>query len=475
MGRSLALIALCTSLAAWPSFAASRDAAPRPNLIYILADDAGVDDFSAYGGMHIRTPNIDRLADEGMLFTQHYAGSTVCAPSRSVLMTGLHTGHTRIRGNGTVPLRDEDLTVAEVLKRAGYATAAIGKWGLGEAGSSGTPGRQGFDFFFGYLNQANAHRYYPPFLYKNDEKIEYAGNPRTRSHYSHDLMTEQAEAFIERNRERRFFLYLAYTVPHVDLDVPEDSMRPYRNALGPETPFAPIFHHYRKHATPKAAYAGMISRLDRDVGRILARLSAAGIDRDTVVFFSSDNGRAIEGGSPAAFFGSDSPLRGHKRELYEGGIRAPLLARWPGRIPPGTESEHLSGFQDLLPTAADLAEVELKEEVDGISFLPTLLGEEGGQNVHDQLYWEFDEWGGKQAIRRGRWKLIRQGQRCTPIFFGAMRWCWGSRVELYDLEEDPSEAVDRAADYPEMVRRLTGELDREHTPSREFPLPFYGE
>ena len=419
-----------------PSVGAATAAPRPPNLIFVLADDAGLSDFGAYGGTRIHTPSIDRLAAEGMRFTDHYAGSTVCAPSRSVLMTGLHTGHTRIRGNALVPLADEDLTVAEVLRLAGYATAAIGKWGLGEEGSSGTPLRQGFDHFFGYLNQANAHRFYPAFLYRGAERVAFPGNPEQRTHYSHDLMTEEALAFIERNRERPFFLYLAYTVPHADLDVPEDTLAPYRVAFGPEEPWAPWIRFYRAQPTPKAAYAGMISRLDRDVGLILARLDALGLDSDTLVLFSSDNGRAIEGGTPAAFFAEGSPWRGHKRELYEGGIRTPLLARWPGRIAPGSETDHLSGFQDLLPTAAALAGVVLEREVDGISFLPTLLGRPEAQARHAYLYWEFDEWGGKQAIRRGSWKLIRQKQHCTPIFFGGLRWCFGTGVELYDLARD---------------------------------------
>lgn len=453
----------------------SADDAMRPNIVYVLADDAGLADFGAFGGRLIQTPSIDRLASEGMRFDRHYAGSTVCAPSRSVLMTGKHSGHTRIRGNARASLRAEDVTVAEVLQTQGYATALIGKWGLGDHASPGAPDRKGFDHFFGYLDQGRAHRYYPEFLWRNREKTEYPGNPEVRTHYSHDEMTREALAFIERSQDGPFFLYLAYTIPHAELDVPADSMAPYHDAFDPETPFTWWRHpldwsayHYRGQQTPKAAYAGMISRLDRDIGRILDRLEALGLDERTIVMFASDNGRATEGGSAAAFFRGDLPLRGTKRDYYEGGIRTPFVIHWPGTVAPGSATDHLSAFQDILPTFAELAGAPLPDDIDGISLAPTLLGEPERQVAHGHLYWEWPgvagRFGAAQAIRMGRWKLLRR-----------KRWLRSPSVELYDLDADPREERDISADQPELVVDLIARMDREHLPSAEFPLAFYDE
>jgi len=390
-------------------------------------------------------------------------------------MTGQHSGHTRIRGNAWESLRDEALTVAEVLRAQGYATALIGKWGLGGHESPGAPDRQGFDYFFGYLDQVRAHRYYPEFLWRNREKVEYPGNPEERTHYSHDEMTREALAFIERNQDRPFFLYLAYTIPHAELDVPADSMAPYQGGFDPETPFTWWRHpldwsayHYRSQPTPKAAYAGMISRLDRDVGRILDRLGSLGLDQRTIVMFASDNGRATEGGSAAAFFRGDLPLRGIKRDLYEGGIRAPFVVHWPGKVEPGSVTDHLSAFQDLLPTLAELTGAPLPDAIDGVSFAPTLLGEPERQVSHEHLYWEWEgelgRFGTAQAIRMGRWKLLRK-----------KRWLRSPTVELYDLGADPREERDLAADQPEIVAELLARMDREHVASAEFPLAIYDE
>jgi arylsulfatase A-like enzyme len=470
------LAALGAALQLCAAWSASGDPALRPNIVYVLADDAGLADFGAFGGRLIQTPNVDRLASEGMRFDRHYAGSTVCAPSRSVLMTGQHSGHTRIRGNALgASLRAEDVIVAEVLRDKGYATALIGKWGLGDHESPGAPGRQGFAHFFGYLDQARAHRYYPEFLWRNGEKIEYPDNPEARTHYSHDEMTREALAFIERSQRGPFFLYLAYTIPHAELDVPFDSMAPYQGAFDPETPFTWWRHpldwsayHYRAQQTPKAAYAGMISRLDRDVGRILERLEALGLGERTIVMFASDNGRATEGGSAATFFRGELPLRGTKRDLYEGGLRTPFAVLWPGKVAPGSVTDHLSGFQDLLPTLAELAGAPLPDALDGISFVPTLLGEPEQQVAHEHLYWE---WGGElgrfgtaQAVRVGRWKLLRK-----------KRWLRSPTVELYDLDVDPREERDLAADHPEIVADLITRMDREHVASAEFPLAIYDE
>jgi arylsulfatase A-like enzyme len=312
-------------------------------------------------------------------------------------------------------------------------------------------------------------------LWRNREKVEYPGNPESRTHYSHDEMTREALAFIERSQHDPFFLYLAYTVPHAELDVPADSMEPYHDAFDPETPFVWWRHpldwsayHYRAQPTPKAAYAGMISRLDRDVGRILDRLEALGLDERTIVMFASDNGRATEGGSEADFFRGDLPIRGTKRDYYEGGIRTPFVVRWPGRVAPGAVTDHLSAFQDLLPTLVELAGAPLPDDIDGISFVPTLLGQPERQIAHQHLYWEWrgelGRFGTAQAIRMGRWKLLRR-----------KRWLRSPSVELYDLDADPREERDLSTEQPQLVADLIGRMDREHMPSADFPLALYGE
>ena len=442
------------------------EAAALPNIIYILADDAGINDFGAYGGKIIETPNIDRLAEEGIRFIRHYAGAPVCAPARSVLMTGLHSGHTRRRHNNPREfLKNEDLTVAEVLKQVGYRTAAIGKWGLGLADTSGAPTKQGFDYFFGYLDQSNAHSYYPEFLYRNEEKVTFPGNSRKRSHYSHDLMTEEALRFIADNKEAPFFLYLAYTLPHTALDVPEDSIRPYRGRFTETTT-------YEKsgiiQTAPRAAYAGMVSRLDRGVGRILQHLQSSGINEDTLVMFSSDNGaNPLPGVSD--FFDSNGIYRGHKRDLYEGGIITPFIARWTGRIAAGSVSGHLSGFQDILATVAEIVSIDLPVETDGISFLPTLLGKDKAQQKHGHLYWEFNHfhdeaYGQAQAVISDDWKLLRfQCSRSEP------EACY----ELYNLKDDPGEANNLAHIHPSVVRDIAGLMDSSHIFDPHYPVIFY--
>ena len=432
-----------------------------PNVIYIMADDAGIGDFGCYGGKIIRTPNVDRLAAEGLKFTQHYSGSTVCAPSRSVLMTGQHTGHTRVRGNKKVSLLEEDVTVAELMKQAGYVTAAMGKWGLGGSDSPGAPWKQGFDHYFGYLSQTNAHHYYPEFLWKDGGKVLFPNNPKARTHYSHDLVTQEALAFIKSNQRNRFFLYLPYTVPHVDLDVPDDSKAEYLGKLGMEKTYGkPGGQHYRHEKNPRATFAGMIGRLDRDIGTIMQSLKELGLDESTLVIFCSDNGATSAGGADPEFFNSNGPYRGIKRDLYEGGIITPMIARWTGKIAAGTTTDHLSGFQDFLPTMAQLTGVDPPEEIDGISYLPTLLGNPGAQEAHDYLYWEFTEKGGKRALRRGEWKIVQNNvSRANP-----------GTVELYDLANDRAEANDLSAKHPDIVRELTAVMDAARTPSKDFPL-----
>jgi arylsulfatase A-like enzyme len=425
----------------------------RPNIVFILADDLGYGDLGCYGQARIQTPELDRMAADGMRFTQFYAGSTVCAPSRCVLMTGRHTGRCYIRGNRRISLRPDDLTVAEVLKRTGYATALVGKWGLGQEGSDGVPNRQGFDQFFGYLDQVHAHNYYPTFLMRNEQRFplrnivpeegEYGqGRATKRMQYSHDLFADEALSFIDANKERPFFLYFAATIPHANNEAGDKGME------------IPDYGIYSKMDWPDAqkGLAAMISRLDRDVGRILRRLEQHGIERETIVFFSSDNGPHSEGGNDATFFDSNGPLRGMKRDLYEGGIRVPLVVRWPGHVPGGTVSPHVAYFGDFLATAAELAGVDLAAPTDGISFLPELLGEADRQPKHDYLYWEFYERGSTQAVRLGVWKGV-----VSPLR--------GEEIELYHLPSDPAEAHDIAAAHPDLLARIREAFSQAHIPS----------
>ena len=344
--------------------------AARPNIVFILADDLGYGDLGCYGQTKIRTPNIDRLAREGMRFTDFYAGSTVCAPLRCCLMTGLHTGHAQIRGNATIPLAADTMTIARLMKQAGYATAMIGKWGLGESGSTGVPNRQGFDEFFGYLNQVHAHNYYPDFLWKNEERfpldnVVERGVATKRVQYSNDLFADRAIEYLKAHRSEPFFLYLPFTIPHANneakqrgMEVP--SLEPYAKEPWPET---------------QRAQAAMITRLDGYVGRVMAELANLGLDENTIVFFSSDNGPHKEGGGDPEFFHSSGPLRGIKRSLHDGGIRIPLVVRWPGHIAANSTSDHISAFWDVLPTAAELVGVKPPSDIDGISFVPMLVGE----------------------------------------------------------------------------------------------------
>jgi arylsulfatase A-like enzyme len=439
------LLAICLN-----STAKSADPARAPNIVFILADDLGYGDLGCYGQKQIRTPNIDALAKEGLRFTQCYAGSTVCAPSRCCLMTGLHTGHARVRGNANVPLRPEDATVAELLKKQGYATGLCGKWGLGEAGSTGTPNKKGFDFFFGYLNQVHAHNYYPDFLWKNGEKIPLEGNvvvkgvAAKRAVYSPDLVVKEALDFIDANKDKPFFLYFAATLPHAN------------NEAGKEGMEIPSDAPYSDKPWPQAQknHAAMISRLDADVGTIVKKLKDLGLDGDTIVFFSSDNGPHKEGGADPAFFESSGPLRGFKRSMTEGGIRVPMIVRWPGHIKPGT-SDLVWAFWDFPPTAAELAGGKAPERIDGLSVAPTLLGK-GEQKRHEFLYWEFHENGSKQAVRTGDWKTIRLTS--------------SGPLELYDLAKDLGEKHDVAAQHPGIVAKVAEYMKTARTESEPWPL-----
>jgi arylsulfatase A-like enzyme len=428
----------------------------KPNIIFILADDLGYGDLGCYGQQKIKTPNLDRMAAEGMLFTQCYAGSTVCAPSRSALMTGQHTGHTRIRGNQAYPLQAQDVTVAEVLKQAGYKTGAFGKWGMGLQGTSGTPSRQGFDEWFGYLSQTHAHDYYPTQLWRSSIQQQVEDYPvpfdqnlnGKRGVYSHDLFSMTASNYVRVNKYSSFFLYLPYTIPHANnelgkktgngMEVPND--KPYSDESWPQI---------------EKDKAAMITRMDADIGALIQQLKQLKLDTNTVVFFSSDNGAHKEGGVDPKFFDSSGPLRGIKRDLYEGGIRVPMIVWWPGRVAPGKRSDHLCAFWDFLPTAAEISGVKPPQNIDGISFLPTLLGRKQ-TNQHEFLYWEFHEKGSKQAVRMGDWK----GVRLAP----------DKPLELYNLKSDVSEAVDVAESQPAVVAKIENYLKTARTESERWPI-----
>ena len=433
--------------------AASPQEARPPNIVFIQADDLGYGDLSCYGQKNFRTPNLDRMAGDGTRFTQYYAGSTVCAPSRCVLMTGLHSGHCFIRGNAKANLRPDDVTVAKVLKSAGYSTGLAGKWGLGHEGSSGVPTKQGFDFFYGYLDQTHAHNYWPTFLLRNEERVKLKnvvpnegkdgqGVASDRIDYSDDFIHREGLSFIDRNREKPFFLYLAYTLPHAN------------NEAGKKGMEIPDYGEFKDKdwPDPEKGRAAMIARLDRNVGEVLRKLKDLGLDGTTIVFFTSDNGPHKEGGSDAAFFGSSGPLRGTKRDLTEGGIRVPMIVRWPGKVAAGAVSDFLWAHWDLLPTAAELAGAKAPGGVDGMSVVPTLLGKE--QKPHEYLYWEFFERGFDQAIRVGDWKGIRNG------LDGA--------VQLYNLKTDLSERENVAGKHGEVVARLDALMKSARVDSEEW-------
>ena len=417
-----------------------------------MADDLGYGDLGCYGQKKIRTPNIDRLSTEGMRFTQAYAGSTVCAPSRCALMTGNHNGHGRVRDNipHGVFLRPDDFTVAELLKQAGYATSGYGKWSLGNPGSWGIPLYQGFDRYFGHLNQDQAHQYYPDYLW-DDDRVRLLMENRQDKHeqYSADLFAEEALKFIDQNRERPFFLYFATTLPHFS-DFKE----------GPDKLIVPSDEPYSNESWPQLEknYAAMITRLDDQVGQIAEKVRQLGLEDNTLIFFTSDNGPW--GGHDVDFFSSGGPLRGKKRDMYEGGIRVPLIARWAGRIEPGSTSDHICAFWDFMPTVADLTGLPPPDGIDGLSFLPALMGE--NQPEHDYLYWDYGHVRGRfqQAARQGQWKGVRNGV--------------GSPIELYDLEADVGEANDVASAHREVVRRVERILDEAYSPSPDYPVASHG-
>ena len=441
----------------------AQQRAGTPNVVLIQADDLGYGDLSAYGQALFRTSALDRMAREGIRFTQYYAGSTVCGPSRAALMTGLHTGHTWIRGNGEIALRLEDVTVAEVLREAGYRTAVIGKWGLGIAGSTGQPDRQGFDHAFGFLDHRHAHRQYTDHLWRNGERIAVD----VADDYVNDFFTRETIGFIDRADRRPFFVYLNYTVPHAELRVPEPSLAEFRGKFPEDRPYVNQTADarvagaepdgrslgYRSQPAPRAAFAAMIVRMDRDIGRIIDHLRARGLERNTLIMFISDNGPHQEGGADPVFFKSSGGLRGIKRDLYEGGIRVPMIARWVGTLPAGRVSDHPWAHWDILPTLAELAGARAPGGLDGMSMVRALRGEP--QPTHATFYWEFHERGFQQAVRMGRWKGVRLGA--------------GKPLELYDLQTDPREEHDVAASNAAVVERVESYLRTARTPSERWP------
>jgi arylsulfatase A-like enzyme len=431
--------ALITALLLAPP--AALNAADKPNIVFILADDAGIADFSAYGSQYGVTPNVDRLATEGMKFTRAYSGSAVCAPSRCVLMTGQHTGHGLRRANqskdGLLSLPLEQRTVARLLHDAGYATGGFGKWGLGNPDTTGAAEKQGFDVFFGYYDQKHAHDYYTDHLIRNSVDVPYqqSGN-RTWEDYSHTRIANETLKFIEKNKDRPFFCYAAWTPPHGDFVIPEN----------------PAF--FQKPWTEEVRnYAAMVALVDRDVGRVMQKLKDLGIDEKTLVIFSSDNGANREFIEP---LGSTGGLRGYKRILYEGGIRTPFIARWPGKIRPNTTSDLLTSFMDFLPTAAELAGVPVPPATDGISIVPTLLGKKKAAE-HASLYFEIYEPYFQQSVRLGDWKGYRLGTKAP--------------LELYDLKTDPAEEHDLASAHPDIAAQIEGIMAAEHTPSPHYDAP----
>lgn len=426
-------------------------AATPPNIIFILSDDLGYTDIGAYGQKEIQTPALDKMAAEGMLFTDAYAGSSLCAPCRSTLLTGLHTGHTPIRHNpvrahgwnrtlqGDPPLPDDILTFAKVCKQAGYATACIGKYGLGVPGKAGSPDRLGFEYFFGYDSHIAAHTYYPDHLWRNDHKVPLDGKT-----YSHDLFTKEALQYIRQHKDHPFLLYLPYTIPHSKLEPP--TLEPYTDKPWPRA---------------EKAYAAMVTRMDTDIGKIFALLKTLNLDDKTIVIFTSDNGPYSGGGHKAAFF-HKLPFRGMKGRPYEGGIRVPFLVRWPGHIAAGQKTSEPIAFWDVLPTCAELAGVPVTAPVDGISFLPTLLGRPQDQKQHQYFYWELGLNTGFQEIRMGDWKAEILGvSKPTP-----------PRVELYNLKDDPAEKTNVADAHPDIVKKMEQIAKSAHTPNEMFPLTY---
>lgn len=441
-------------------FSGTSFAQDKPNIIIILADDLGYGDLGFNGQDKIRTPVLDNMATEGIVFTRHYAGSTVCGPSRTCLMTGLHSGHSPIRENPRwtksgkpASLDVNQVTVAKELKKAGYATGIVGKWGLAENLDAGLPGKQGFDYFYGFNTHRAAHHYYPEEIWENDELIKLKGNVMMDKvgQYSQDLFTEKALDFIDKNHETPFFLYLAFTIPHYELTIPEEQKADYYKEDWPLREMK--MGHYRNDKNGHVTYAAMVSRMDRDIGLVLEKLNSLGINDNTLVIFTSDNGHEYDN-VKEEFFNSNGDFRGKKRDLYDGGVHVPFVAVWPENISPGTTSDHVSAFWDFLPTVCEIAQINPSAEVDGISYFPSLVGM--SQKKHEYLYWEFNEGKGPiQAVLKYDWKLVR--------FVGA-------HSELFNLKNDPGEQKDLHLENPTMALQLEDIMDNARTDHPEFPL-----
>lgn len=471
--RILVIVALVVSLISTThAFAAHGN--EKPNIIYILADDLGYSELSCYGQTQYQTPNIDAIAKRGVKFMQHYSGNPVCAPSRCALLTGLHTGHAQIRGNkqiggaagwvlgstesGQYPIEANTVTLTKILQDAGYNTGVIGKWGLGMTHSTGAPNKHGIDHYFGYICQRQAHTHYPNHLWRNDQVVWYPENENERfAKHSHDLMTDEAEWFIDQQqKDDPFFLYLAFAIPHVSIQANAQAMAEFDNKYD-ETPF-PGESMYYPQSKPRAGYAAMIWMLDQAVGRVVAKLEEKGLADNTLIMFTSDNGPTFNGGSDSPFFNSAGPFRGLKGSVYEGGIRVPMIAAWPGRIKPNTVTGHISAFWDVLPTVTEIVGAKTPANIDGISFLPTLLGDRDGQEKHEYLYWEL---GSKQAIRAGNWKAIRyvdkKANQAGPI-------------ELYNLANDPGEIHDVSGQFKKVTKKMEAMFTSVRTESEVFPM-----
>lgn len=444
-----------------------------PNIVIILADDLGYGDLSCYGQTKFQTPNIDQLAKEGIRFTQHYAGAPVCAPSRSVLLTSQHTGHTTVRGNkkankyGEFPLSDSDIVLPQLCKEKGYATGMFGKWGLGYPGSSGDVMKKGWDDFFGYYSQLTAHNYHPEFLWHNDTKFFIDKNKHySNAVYAPTLIHDSTLTFIERNKNQPFFLYVPTIIPHAELAAPAEDIALFKDKFGKEKPYKGIitlnfatkfFAAYDKQKTPRAAYAAMIYLLDKQVGEIVAKLKEEGIYDNTIIIFTSDNGPSSEGGADPNYFNSNGGLRGNKRDLYEGGIREPLIISWPNKIKHGT-SNLISASWDLMPTLAEIMQVKMPDKTDGISLLPTLFNQANTQPEHAYLYWEFHEGKGAQAVRMGKWKAIKLNAKHPK----------NARIELYNLDVDVAEKNDVSKQNPTITKQLKELMDKARTNSKVF-------
>jgi arylsulfatase A-like enzyme len=440
----------------------------RPNIILIVADDLGYGDVGCYGQKKIETPNIDRLAKEGLRFTQFYAGTAVCAPSRASLMTGLHTGHTPVRGNkgfepeGQTPLPDSAITFVNLLQKSGYATGAFGKWGLGFITTTGDPQKKGFDKFYGYNCQSLAHNYYPDHLWNDHERVDLSGNLKYDSVYSSDLIHQQAMKFLEAQGNKPFFLFLPYTIPHADVFLPHDEVYDYYVKKFNEKPTdIPKYtggekHHFDPY--PHAAFAAMVARLDKYVGEIMREVEKKGIAQNTLIIFTSDNGPHRENGGDPEFFDGNGILKGIKRDLYEGGIRVPFIAYWKGKIIPRT-SEQVSAFWDLYPTFLQMANVAPVKYIDGISILPTLLMKYK-QRQHEYLYWEFHENNGRQAVRWNDWKGVKLNVSKDEH----------APLELYDLNTDPGEKNNVAALHPDIVKRIEEIMKEARVANKDWPL-----